>query len=184
MNISVTVVRQILVFVIGFVSLLAQGFAEEVVVDFEQAKPGARQTEWVEQGVTFKLAHSPVQTKAAGRITFFPHLGTGHKGILNAMATEPIAVEARFPSTASSVTLVLWGSTGCAARLEAFNAQGESIEVVGLDVIPRRSAPDDPVPFFELKVSKPGIASVRFSGPRAGEFLAVDELRFTPEVQK
>ena len=179
-----TVVRQILVLVIGFVSLLAQGFAEEVVVDFEQAKTGDRQAEWVEQGVTFKLAHAPVQTKAVGKITFFPHVGTGHKGILNAMAMEPIAVEARFPGVVSAVTLVLWGSTGCAARLEAFNAQGESIEVVGLDVIPRRSAPDDPVPFFELKVSKPGIASVRFSGPRAGEFLAVDELRFTPEVQK
>ena len=154
------------------------------MVDFEHAKAGARLTEWVEQGVTFKLAHAPVQTKAVGKITFFPHLGSGHIGILNAMATEPIAVEARFPGAVSAVTLVLWGSTGCAARLEAFNAQGESIEVVGLDRIPQRAAPGDPVPLFELKVSKPGIVSVRFSGPRAGEFLAADEVRFTPEVQR
>ena len=124
-----------------------------------------------------------MQTKAVGKLTFFPHFGDGHKGILNAMAMEPIAVEARFPSAVSAVTLVLWGSTGCAARLEAFNADGQLIESVGLDVIPRRAAPGDPVPFFELKVSKPGIASIRFSGPRAGEFLALDELRFRSAAQ-
>lgn len=162
---------------------LARGGGTETVIDFEKATIGARLTEWVEQGVTFKLAHAPVQTKAEGKLTFFPHFGDDHKGILNAMAMEPIAVEARFPNAVSAVTLVLWGSTGCAARLEAFNTDGQLIETVGLDVIPRRKAPGDPVPFFELKVSKPGIASVRFSGPRAGEFLAVDELRFTPAAQ-
>ena len=145
------------------------------------APVGKRLTEWVEQGVTFKLAHAPVQTKATGKIAFFPHLETGHRGIVNAMAMEPIGVEARFSKPVSAVTLVLWGSTGCAARLEALNAQGETIESVGLDVIPRRKAPEDPVPLFELKVSKPGIVAVRFTGPRGGEFLAADEVRFTPE---
>ncbi|MEO6003876.1 MAG: hypothetical protein ABIZ04_05005 [Opitutus sp.] len=173
--------RKTLGLLVGCSTLLVHGATGEVVVDFEQAKVGARQTEWVEQGVTFKLAHSPVQTKAAGKVTFFPHLETGHKGILNAMAMEPIAVEARFPGVVSAVTLVLWGSTGCAAKLEAFDAQGQSLEVVGLDKVPQRAAPGDPVPMFELKVSKPGIASVRFSGPRGGEFLAADEVRFTPD---
>jgi hypothetical protein len=37
-----------------------------------------------------------------------------------------------------------------------------------------------------LTVRGPEIAFVRFSGPRAGEFLAADEVRFTPasEVKK
>ena len=46
--------------------------------------------------------------------------------------------------------------------------------------VPGRKAPADPVPFFELTVKAPAIASIRFSGPRAGEFLAADEIRFTP----
>jgi hypothetical protein len=176
----VVLLRAILLLLMAAATGLAHGAGTETVIDFEQATIGARVTEWVEQGVTFKLAHAPVQTKAEGKLTFFPHFGDGHKGILNAMAMEPIAVEARFPSAVSAVTVVLWGSTGCAARLEAFDADGQLLESVGLDVIPRRAAPADPVPLFELKVSKPGIAFVRLSGPRGGEFLAVDELRFTP----
>ena len=35
------------------------------------------------------------------------------------------------------------------------------------------------VPFFELTVKAPDIAAIRFSGPRNGEFLAADEIRFT-----
>jgi hypothetical protein len=152
----------------------------EVVIDFEQAEVGKRLSEWVEKEVVFKLSHSPTQTKAVGRMVFFPHLGSGRKGILNAMATEPIPVEARFPNAVSLVTLVLWGSTGCAARLEAFNANGELVDTASVDVIPRRAAPGDPEPLFELSVRAPEIAFVRFSGPRVGEFLAADELRFTP----
>jgi hypothetical protein len=178
--ISVIPLRAILILLVAGSLQLAHGAGVETVIDFEQATVGARLTEWVEKGVTFKLAHVPTQTKAEGKITFFPHFGDDHKGILNAMAMEPIAVEARFPSAVSAVTLVLWGSTGCAARLEALNSAGETIDAVGLEVIPRRTSPEDPVPLFELKVSKPGIVAVRFSGPRAGEFLAADELRFTP----
>src|SRR4051812_18482717 len=97
------------------------GFSAEVVVDFESAEIGKPATNWVEKGVTFALAHPPKASKAQGRIMFFPHLETNHKGILCAMATEPIAVQATLPTTASSVTLVLWGSTGCPALLEAFD---------------------------------------------------------------
>jgi hypothetical protein len=173
--------RSFIVLVIGCSGLVAQVANGDIVIDFEQAEVGTRHTEWVEQGVTFKLAHAPVKTKAAGRLIFFPHLGSGHKGILNAMAMEPIPVEARFPNPVSSVTLVLWGSTGCAAQLEALNAAGEIIERVGLDVIPKRTSPGDPEPFFDLSVAKPGIVAVRLSGPRGGEFLAIDEIRFSPE---
>jgi hypothetical protein len=154
--------------------------AVEIVVDFEQAEIGKPVTSWTERDVVFTLAHEPTQSKAPGRVMFFPHLATQHKGILCAMATEPIAVQAKFPHGASSVTLVLWGSTGCAALLEACDRDGNVIDRASLAVVPARAAPGDPVPFFALSVHAPAIASVRFSGPRAGEFLAADELRFTP----
>ena len=152
----------------------------EIVVDFEDAEVGKRLTEWVEKNVVFKLSRPPAQTKASGRMVFFPHLGSGRTGILNAMAMEPIPVEARFPTMVTSVTLVLWGSTGCAARLEAFDGRGELVDSAMLAAIPRRAAPGDPEPLFELTVRAAEIAFVRFSGPRAGEFLAADEVRFTP----
>ena len=44
------------------------------------------------------------------------------------MADDPIPVKVKFPTAASSVTLVLWGSTGCAARLEAFDAAGKVVD--------------------------------------------------------
>jgi hypothetical protein len=153
----------------------------EVVVDFEQAAIGKPVSTWTEKGVVFALAHAPTQTKAQGRVTFFPHLETRHKGILCAMAAEPIPVEARFPGAVSAVTIVFWASTGCAARLDAFDQEGRLLNEALLPVAPSRTDPGEPVPFFELSVHAPGIAFVRFSGPRAGEFLAADEVRFEPE---
>lgn len=156
----------------------------EVVIDFEQSQVGKPVTNWVEQGVVFTLARSPTNSQAAGRIMFFPHLGTKRKGLLCAMATEPIPVQARFPTNgASSVTMVLWGSTGCPALLEAFDAKGQIVDKASVAVVPGRTAPGDPVPFFKLTVNAPNIAFVRFSGPRAGEFLVADELRFTPAAR-
>ena len=112
---------------------------------------------------------------------FFPHLAMNHKGILCAMATEQIPVQATFPKAASSITLVLWGSTGCAALLEAFDKNGTLVDKASLAVVPGRKKPEDPIPIFELEVKAPQIAFIRFSGPRTGEFLAVDELRFVSE---
>jgi hypothetical protein len=152
----------------------------ETVIDFENADIGQRPTEWVDQGVTFTLAHAPTKTKAAGRMVFFPQIETGHKEILSPMATEPIPVEARFSSAVAAVTVVFWASTGCAARLEAFDEKGELVDQASLAEAPWRNDPGEPVPFFELKVRAPKIAVVRFSGPRAGEFLAADEVRFEP----
>ncbi|MCI0747504.1 MAG: hypothetical protein L0Y58_19030 [Verrucomicrobia subdivision 3 bacterium] len=167
-----------------FFSVLAagviSGISEEIVIDFEQAEIGKPVTNWVEKGVVFVLAHQPKQTKAAGRVMFFPHLATNHKGILCAMANEQIPVQATFPKGASSVTLVLWGSTGCPALLEAFDKNGSSVDKASVAAVPGRSDPKDPIPTFELTVQAPEIAYVRFSGPRSGEFLAADELRFTP----
>jgi hypothetical protein len=154
--------------------------AEEVVIDFEQAEIGKPVPTWTEKGVVFNLAGPPVRSKAKGRVMFFPHLGTNRKGILNAMATEQvIPVQATFPGSASAVTLVLWGSTGCPALLEALDKNGAVLDKASIPSVPGRKTPGDPVPFVELTVKAPAIAAIRFSGPRDGEFLAVDEVRFT-----
>lgn len=155
--------------------------AEEIVIDFETAEIGKPTAQWIEKGVVFKLAGPLTQSKAVGRVMFFPHIATNRKGILNAMATEQvIPVLATFPKPASAVTLVLWGSTGCPARVEALDDNGAVVDSVTLAAVPGRTAPADPVPFVELTVRAPSIAAIRFSGPRNGEFLAVDEIRITP----
>lgn len=157
----------------------------EVVVDFERAEIGKPVPEWKEHGVVFVLAHAPVNSRAVGRVMFFPYLPTERKGILNAMAVEQaIPLEARFPEPVSGVTLVLWGSTGCPARLEALDAEGRVVAETSLPAVPARKDPADPVPQFEMKVAAANIASVRLSGPRNGEFLAIDELRFTPAASR
>ena len=157
--------------------------ADEVVIDFEQAEIGKPVPTWTEKGVVFNLAGALAHSKATGRIMFFPHLATHHKGILNAMATEQaIPVQATLPGSASVVTLVLWGSTGCPALLEALDRNGEVVDKASVAAVPGRKAPADPIPFFELTVKAPAasaIAAIRFSGPRNGEFLAADEIRFT-----
>ena len=163
-----------------FVTAAFSATAEEIVIDFEQAQIGKPMTNWVEKGVTFALAHQPTKSKAAGRVMFFPHLATNHKGILCAMADEQIPVQATFENRASSVTLTLWGSTGCPALLEAFDKNGMLIDKASLPAVPGRTKPEDPIPLFRLSVKGPEIAYIRFSGPRTGEFLAVDELRFNP----
>lgn len=154
--------------------------SEEVVIDFERAEIGKPTPTWTEKGVVFSLAGPLAHSKAQGRIMFFPHLATKRIGILNAMATEQaIPVEARFPNAASTVTLVLWGSTGCPALLEALDRNGVVVDKASVAAVPGRKAPGDAVPFLQLTVKAPAIAAIRFSGPRDGEFLAADEIRFT-----
>jgi len=159
--------------------------AEEVVLDFESAVPlladgqANRVARWEEKGVVFTLAHEPRQTKGKGMLMFFTHLATGHKGIVSAMATESIPVRATFPKPVSSVTISFWASTATTALLEAFNASGEVVDRVSLPSVPGRETPGDPVPFFNMTV-KGIIAYIQFSGPREGEYLAADEVRFTP----
>jgi hypothetical protein len=157
--------------------------AEEIVIDFEQAEIGKPMPTWIEKGVVLKLAGPLANSKATGRIMFFPHLATNHKGILNAMATEQaIPVQATFPNSASAVTIVFWGSTGCPALLEALDKNGDVVDKASVAAVPGRKTPADPIPFFELTVKAPeasAIAAIRFSGPRNGEFLAADEIRIT-----
>jgi hypothetical protein len=160
--------------------------AEETVVDFENAVPlladhkANRVSRWEEKGVVFTLARDPQQTKGKGLLMFFTHLSTGHKGILCAMATEPIPVRATFPKPASSVSVSFWGATGTPAVLEAFDGEGKVVDRASVEAAPSRKAPGDPVPIFIMTVKAANIAYIQFSGPREGEYLAADEVRFTP----
>lgn len=161
--------------------------AQEIVVDFEAAKvllppndKANRAEQWEQQGVVFRLAHEPRKTKAKGLVMFFEHLSNGHKAIGSAMALEEIPVRATLPRPAKEVAITFWGSTGVPAVVQAFDADGKLIDRASLAAAPGRKAPGDPVPFFTLTVKGARIAYVEFSGPRPGEYLAADELRFTP----
>jgi hypothetical protein len=177
--------RRLAILIALLVGAVSAARAAEIVIDFEQAEIGKPAPTWTEKGVVFNLAGPLTQSKATGRIMFFPHLATNHKGILNAMATEQaIPVQATFPSSASAVTLVLWGSTGCPALLEALDKNGEVVDKASVVAVPGRKNPADPIPFMTLTVNAPegsAIAAIRFSGPRNGEFLAADEIRVTTQ---
>ena len=99
------------------------------MIDFEQTEIGKPTPRGPKKEWSSNSPGRSIQSKAAGRIMFFPHLATNRKGILNAMATEQaIPVQATFPDSASAVTLVLWGSTGCPALLEALDKNGEVVD--------------------------------------------------------
>jgi hypothetical protein len=160
--------------------------AEQVVVDFEDAPIYAhddvpnRFEQWTEKDVVFTLANAPVTTKGKGLMMFFPHPTSGHKGLVCAMATEPIPVRATFPAPVSSVTVTLWGSTRVPVLVEAFDTAGKVVDRAELKEAPSRQSPGDPIPVFEMTVTAERIAYVQFSGPRESEFLAADEIRFVP----
>jgi hypothetical protein len=155
------------------------GFAQEAVIDFESATIGKPTPTWTDQAVTFGLAYQPKKSRAVGRITFFPHLGTNRKGIVNAMANEAIPVRATFEKPVKKIQLVLWGSTTSAALVEAFDIDGKRIAKDGLEQVPVRKTPEDHVPFFGLTVEGEGIAYIEISGSQPGGFVAVDEMRWT-----
>ncbi|MCF3649707.1 hypothetical protein [Synoicihabitans lomoniglobus] len=164
--------------VVGLWCFAAPARAAETVLDFEGGALGEWIPTWEEQGVALGLAWKPTESTAEGSLTFFPHIGTENQGILAAMADEPIPLEARFPVPVSRVVARCWAHTGSAAMLEAFDNEGNQLDFVRIERVPQRTDPSQPMPTFELEVSGKGIAYVRFSGPREGEYLAVDELRF------
>ena len=87
-----------------------RGLEAKSGVDLERAEIGVPVPKWEDKGVTFALAGPLKRAPAAKpRVMFFPHLATGHKGILNAMANDQgVPLKMTFPGAgASSVTLVL-----------------------------------------------------------------------------
>lgn len=155
------------------------------LITFEKAEITGRWVDsWEDKGVVFTPAHAPTKSKAKARLMFFPHSPSGRKGILSAMAVDPIPVRVSFTNGCSSVTISFWGSTDCPARLEAYSVEGQLLDKAGLEKIPGRKAPGEPIPTFELTVSGTNIAYAEFSGPRPGEYLVAEEVRFLPLVGK
>lgn len=167
--------------ILAFASIVNASKAEEYVIDFETVEIGKPTAKWTDQGVQIELAHPPKKSKAIGRITFFAHLGTGHKGVVNAMANEAIPMRASFEHVATKVTVQLWASTTSAAFLEAFDKDGKSLGRQAIERAPVRKSPEDHVPFFELNVEAVNIAYIEIGGSKPGGFVAVDELRWTTD---
>jgi hypothetical protein len=165
----------------GLGALALAGPAQDpVTITFDKVETGKPMPSYTDQGVVFALAHQPTKSRAAGRVMFFPHLKTPRKGILNAMAAESIPVEIRFPKPVSGVTLVLWGSIGSAALVEAYDKDGNVVDRASREKVPERTGPEQPIPNFELAVKASAIAYVRFSGAQPGGYLVCDEVRYTP----
>jgi hypothetical protein len=156
--------------------------AGEVVLTFAHATVGKPVPVWSEGDVTFALASPPQRSKAQGRVMFFPHLKTDRKGILNAMANEQgIPVKAQIKGGASSITLVLWGTVGSNAWVEAHDKEGKILDRAALPgTVPQRKDPADPIPSFELSVKADNIAYVLFAGATNGGALVADEMRYVP----
>jgi hypothetical protein len=156
--------------------------AGEVVITFARATVGKPVPTWTEGDVTYALASTPQRTKAQGRVMFFPHLKTDRKGILNAMSNEQaIPVKAEIKGGASAVTLVLWGTVGSNAWVEARDKEGKLLDRTALSgAVPQRKDPADPIPSFELSVKGENIAYVLFAGAPNGGALVADEMRYVP----
>ena len=152
---------------------------QEIIVTFDNAEIGKPLPSWTSMGLVFEPDGKLSLSKGKPRIMFFPHLKTEKRGILSATASEAIPVRIRFPDGASKVTLVLWGSIGSAALLEALDKEDNVVDKASLARVPNRASPADPIPSFELTVKSPKIACVRFSGAHPGGFLASEEIRFT-----
>lgn len=175
-------------FIVIAICLAGTVCGEEVTIDFENIlihvdtnndEVVNRAERYVEKEVEFKLARQPEHSKAKGKIMFVAHPNGGRKGILNAMANEQqIPVQVRFAKNVTQVTIVFWASTGAPAKMEAFDSNGEVVAQDGLKVSPSRTRPENPIPTFELTVKADNISYIEFSGPRDGEYLVADELRF------
>jgi hypothetical protein len=174
--------RTICLAVLGSLNALTSAAADDgqVIIHFDTAVTGKPLPSYTDQGVVFALARGPTTSRAVGRVMFFPHLKTPRKGLLNAMATESIPVDVRFPKPVSSVTLVLWGSIGSTALIEAYDKDDNVVDRDSRDKVPERTGPEQPIPSFELTVKAPAITCVRFSGAPPGGYLVCDEVRFTP----
>jgi len=165
----------------------------EVVITFEKYEIGKPVQKVTEKDVTFELAWALQRSSAVPRVMFFPHLNPKNagnaaadpKGILNAMAEEQgIPVKITFPKPATSVTLVMWGSTDVPVLVEARSKDGKIITSASLPHAPNRKSPADPNPTFELTVKGDNIAYVLYGGGRRGEFIAAEQVRYKPQAEQ
>ncbi len=165
------------------ISLVAAPDDGPTIITFDKVETGKPMSSYTDRGLVIALSRPPAKSRAAGRVMFFPHLKTPRKGILSAMANESIPVEVRFPKPVANVTLVLWGSIGSEAVVEAYDTDGHVVDRVSRDKVPARAGPEQPIPSFELTVKSSAIAYVRFfwrvagriPGVRRGALHAVDQ---------
>src|SRR5437763_180172 len=113
-----------------------------VVLTFDKAETGKPVQSFTDRGVVFALARGSGKSRAAWKVMVFTHLKTPRQGILNALANESIPVEVRFPKPVSSVTLVLWGSIGSAALVEAHDKAGKVVDRASRERVPERTGPE------------------------------------------
>ena len=97
-----------------------------------------------------------------------------------ALALALIGIAATDATLPANATPGFAGVPGTPALLEAFDAEGKVVDRASLESVPGRKAPGDPVPIFKMTVKASRIAYIQFSGPREGEYLAADEVRFIP----
>ncbi len=166
--------RTILLAILGGLGTPADGPTN---ISFDAVATGKPMPSYSDRGVVFALSRPPAKSRAAGKVMFFPHLKTPRKGILNAMADESIPVEIRFPKPVAAVTLVLWGSIGSEAVVEAYDADGNIADRASRDRVPERTGPEQAIPSFEMTVKAPAIVRVHFSGAPPGGYLVCDEVR-------
>src|SRR5437763_14774698 len=119
-----------------------------VTITFNKVETGKPMPSYTDRGVVFALSRPPTKSRAAGRVMFFPHLKTPRKGILNAMANESIPVEIRLPKPVASVTLVLWGSIGSTALVEAYGKDEKVVDKVAREKVQERTGPEREVAGF------------------------------------
>lgn len=143
----------------------------EIIVDFEEAIPGATVESWTEEGVVLTPA-SPI-----GLLAFATNT-SGHTGIFEALADIEIPIRGALPVAATSVTAVFWASEFQVITLQAFSKDGSLVDqsVMGApDAIPGQ-----PLPLFEMTVAGSDITSFQFTGNTPQGFVWADEVRITP----
>src|SRR3954454_24467908 len=132
---------------IGTGALASAAPADDMVtITLDKVETGKPMPHYTARRAVFALSRRPEKSRAAGRVMFFPHLKTPRKGILNAMANESIPVQIRFPKPVSNITLVLWGSIGSTALLEAYDQDGKVVGRASRDKVTERTGPEQPIP--------------------------------------
>ena len=77
--------------------------------------------------------------------------------------------------------MVLWGTIGSHAWLEAHDKDGKLLDRASLPAtVPQRKSPSDPIPSFELTVKGSDISYISFGGADNGGALVADEMRYVP----
>ena len=84
---------------------------------------------------------------------------------------RPILAPSRERPGIAPVASVFWASTGCPAKLQAFDQNDKVVDEASIEIAPGRKAPGDPAPQFELRVTAA-------EPPDKATMVAVDRIAF------